>query len=175
MTKRQFRRWENVLLLLTIVVLGCAYYFQFAKGLAPCPLCIMQRICTFGIGFFCLMGIYLGSLRRARLVVVSQTVCSLLGIFFSGRQLWLQALPPDKLPACVPGLDVLYRYFPIKDVMQALVWGSGDCAEVSWRWLGITMPGWAMVYFVFILLGSVLLWVRLIRSMQQQVQAGTPL
>jgi disulfide bond formation protein DsbB len=82
------------------------------------------------------------------------------GLFFALRQLWLQSLPAGTAPACMPGLDILIRYFPWQDVAHALLWGSGDCAESTWNFLGISMAGWSAVYFSFMALSTLYLYFR---------------
>ena len=45
------RRWGNLFgFLVCASLLGYGYYLQFAKGLQPCPLCILQRLCLFATG-----------------------------------------------------------------------------------------------------------------------------
>ncbi len=70
------------------------------------------------------------------------------GSLFSMRQLWLQSLPPEEVPACGPGLDYMIEVFPWTEVAKAMAWGSGSCAEVAWRFLGLSIPGWVLVAFV---------------------------
>jgi disulfide bond formation protein DsbB len=165
MTKRLFRYAQALLLLFTLFVVAASFYFQYVKGLQPCPLCIMQRASAFLIGMFCLMGMLLSTLRKGRLVTIMQMFFSAAGLFFVCRQLWLQSLPPEQTPACMPGFDILMRYFPWQDVMHALFWGAGDCAEVNWKWLNLTMPAWAGIYFVVILMSAGFMYWRLGRSL----------
>ncbi len=169
MTKRMFRNMQSLLLLATIFVLSAAFYFQYVKGLQPCPLCIMQRVCVFLISMFCLMGLTLSTLKRGRLITSLQMLFCIAGLFFVLRQLWLQSLPPEQTPACMPGLDILMRYFPWQDVLHALFWGAGDCAEVSWRWLHLSMPAWAGIYFIVILVSAAVLHWRLGRTLPEFV------
>lgn len=143
----------------TILVLTTALYFEYGKGIHPCPLCLMQRLCTFLFGMFCLMGLCLGTLHRARVVAVFQMLLAASGMYFAGRQIWLQSLPMDNTPACMPSLDMLIRYFSKTQVLTALFWGSGDCAEVTASWMGLSMPVWSALYFVTMLLVSaVVFW-----------------
>ena len=127
MIKRTYRKIQTLLSLITLFVLFASFYFQYFLGLQPCPLCLMQ-------------------------VVIS---CA--GLFFSIRQLWLQSLPAGKVPACMPGLDVLIHYFPWQTVARSLFWGTGDCAQISWHMLGISMPGWSALYFLFMALTGLFL------------------
>lgn len=166
MSKRVYRNIQSLLLFATIIVLTVGFYFEYGKGLQPCPLCLMQRLCTFLFGMFCLMGLCLGTLKRARTVAVLQMLMTAAGIFFAGRQIWLQSLPVDKTPACMPSLDMLIHYFSKTQVLQALLWGTGDCADVTWRWLGLSMPAWSALYFVGMLLASATIFWSLGRRMQ---------
>ncbi|WP_133128286.1 disulfide bond formation protein B [Legionella nagasakiensis] len=167
MTKRNYRSIQATLLLLTVVVVGSSFYFQYVVGLQPCPLCLMQRLCAFLLGMFCLMGMCLSTLKRGRLVALLQMFFAAGGLFFATRQLWLQSLPAEQTPACLPGLEVLIRYFPWQDVAHALFWGSGDCAEVSWRWLGLSMPAWAALYFFVMFIACAGLYRWLGRTLRQ--------
>lgn len=158
MTKISYKRVQLLLVLVTVVVLFASLYFQYYLGLHPCPLCIMQRLCVFIL--LALLGVSLNTLKKAHVICLIQIIISLAGLFFSIRQLWLQSLPAGQAPACMPGLDVLIRYFPWQETVRALFWGAGDCAEVNWAFGGISMPGWAALYFIFMTLMSLFLYVR---------------
>ena len=154
MSKRDYRLFQGLLLLLTLLTMVASFYLQYMRGLQPCPLCIMQRFCAFILLFFCLMGLRTATLKLSKWVCSLQIFFSLAGLFFASRQLWLQSLPSDKVPACMPGLDILIHYFPWQNVAKALFWGAGDCAEVTWQFLGLSLPAWSMLYFLIILAGS---------------------
>ena len=125
MSKRAYRTFQSLLLLLTMVVLVVTFYFQYVGGLQPCPLCLMQRFCAFLLAMFCLMGMCLSTLKRGRSVAIFQIVFAVAGLFFATRHVWLQSLPADQAPVCLPGLDVLIHYFPLHDVLHSLLWGAG--------------------------------------------------
>ncbi|WP_131793843.1 disulfide bond formation protein B [Fluoribacter gormanii] len=157
MRKLTYRKFQNFNAILTLFVLFASFYFQYIVGLIPCPLCIMQRVCVFLL--LAIMGLSLRTLKKAHIISLLQVIISCAGLFFALRQLWLQSLPAGEAPACMPGLDVLIRYFPWQTVVKTLFWGSGDCAEISWRMLGISMPGWCALYFSFMaLMGCFLFW-----------------
>lgn len=96
-----------------------------------------------------------------------QVIVSLAGLYFAGRQLWLQSLPADQAPACMPDLSVLIHYFPWQDVFHALFWGAADCAEPSASWWGLSMPVWALAYFLVMLFAAVLTHWRLGKTAEQ--------
>jgi disulfide bond formation protein DsbB len=158
MNKLTYIKIQRFLVLVTFFVLFASFYFQYFLGLHPCPLCIMQRVCVFLL--LGLLGLSLGTLRKAHWVCFTQLVISCAGLFFSLRQLWLQSVPAGKAPACMPGIDVLMRYFPWQTVVKALFLGASDCAEVTWSMGGIAMPGWAALYFFFMAITSLFLYFR---------------
>lgn len=149
MSKFSYRRWQIILTLLSFTVLVSSFYFQYVKQLQPCPLCLMQRLCVFLLFMFSFIGVYIQTLKAGKRIARLQFIIALGGLFFACRQLWLQSLPTGQTPACMPGLDILIRYFPWQDVLRTLLWGTGECAEISWRWLGLSMPAWSALYFLF--------------------------
>ena len=158
-SKRIFRGFESILFLATFFAVFMSFYFQYALELEPCPLCLMQRWSTIFLGMFLLMGLCLSTLKRAKAVLFFQSLFSIAGVYFSGRQLWLQSLTSDQIPACSPGLDLMLEYFPWHQILKVMFLGGGDCAENDWSWLSIPMPGWAFIYFSVMLLSSLLLYV----------------
>lgn len=151
MNKLTYRQAYILLTGLSFFILACSFYFQYVQGLQPCPLCLMQRFCVFLLSLVCLLGIYTHQVNLRKILVVLLIIVSFGGLFFAVRQLWLQSLPPDQVPACLPELDVLIHYFSWHDVLHALFWGTGNCAEVSWSLLGLSMPAWSAFYFLFML------------------------
>ncbi|MFI4963456.1 MAG: disulfide bond formation protein B, partial [Legionellales bacterium] len=142
----------------TLGVLFCSFYLQYIVGLYPCPLCLMQRLCVFLL--LILMGLRLGTLRKAHVISLVQVLVAGAGLFFSLRQLWLQSMPAGKAPACLPGLDILMAYFPWQTVAKVLFWGTGECAEVTWAVFGISLAGWGALYFLVMVFFNVLLYMR---------------
>jgi len=147
MNQFTYRNWQRFLFLLTLCVFLFAFYFQYMQHLQPCPLCLMQRLCAFLFGLGCLATLRFPTLKWAKRISISQMLFAALGIFFAARQLWLQSLPPGQAPACLPPIDIMIHYFPLKDVLQTLLWGAGNCAEVTWKGLGLSMAAWSAVYF----------------------------
>ena len=128
-----------------IVFLGCtglmgvALFMEHVMGLEPCNLCILQRVAV---------------IATALIALVSKTyagfgiLASATGAGVSGRQLWVQSLPPEQVPACGPSLDYLIDVFPLTEVLSMVLAGDGGCAEVVWSFLGISIPGWTLVGFI---------------------------
>lgn len=144
----------------SLAVLAASFYLEYGLSLQPCPLCLMQR---YLIVLLCLCSFLLSRWSKTRIVKAVlglQLFLSLAGMYFSGRQLWLAALPADQTPACMPSLNVLIHYFPWQDVLKALFFGSGDCGKVEWHFLGISLPLWSLFYFSLVFLVSLWLMIR---------------
>lgn len=70
------------------------------------------------------------------------------GSYFAGRQIWLEHLPEDQVPACGPGLTYIYDNFPFMETLNFLLKGDGNCAEVLFRFLGLSIPEMSMIAFI---------------------------
>ncbi|HSG63006.1 MAG TPA: disulfide bond formation protein B [Pseudomonadales bacterium] len=145
------------------VLIGIALYMQYSMGLEPCPLCMTQRVAIIAVGvvaFIAFLHHPSGALRRAYAGVGA--LLAVLGGAVSSRQLWLQSLPEDQVPACGPSLDYMLETFPLADTLRVMLQGDGNCAEVVWTFLGLSIPGWTLVAFIG--LCSANLWLMLRRQ-----------
>ena len=151
---------QHIRLLIFIAVtglLGYGYYSQYVDGLEPCPLCITQRFFFFLTGILGLIAFLHGPAQTAaRIYAVFGALFAAGGAFFAGRQLWLQSLPEDQVPACGPSLEYILDSFPIMEALEVLMRGDGNCAEIKWEFLGISMPGWAFIWFIALAVGWLL-------------------
>ena len=75
----------------------------------------------------------------------------------AGRQVWLQHLPPDKVPQCGPDLAFMLENFPLSRTLNTLFSGTGECAVVDWTFLGLSIAEWSLAWFVGLVLFAV--WV----------------
>jgi len=148
--KISYNRVNAVLLFIVMSLSAASFYFEYVEELNPCPLCIMQRVCVLLLIPLTLSALCFKSQIKRRLISSTQLFVTLAGMGFAGRQVYLQSLPPEKVPACGPGLNYLIQYFPLKDIVHAILFGSGDCAEVQWVFLNLTMPTWSLLGFTLI-------------------------
>ena len=139
-------------------LLGYAYYAEYVLYLDPCPLCITQRAFYLGIGIAALVGLVAGRRAPWRRIAAGATVLFALGgIATAGRQVWLQHLPPDKVPECGPGLQYWLDNMPMLETLSLLFRGDGNCAEVQWTFAGLSMGEWSLVWFVLFAVGGLVL------------------
>lgn len=127
-----------------------ALYAEYQLFMEPCPLCVFQRIAVIGMGLaFLLLAAHNpspGWARRFYLGLLS--LFAVFGVVVAGRHVWLQSLPPDKVPSCGPGLDYMLDTFPFSEALKMVFTGSGECADVDWSLLGLSMPAWVLVAVV---------------------------
>ena len=91
-------------------------------------------------------------------------VASGAGAVVAGRQSWLQHNPPQILD-CGPDLAYMLDSFPLAQVLPKVFKGEGDCAKVTWKFLGLSIPEWALVWFaIFIVAAIVAAAVKVSRS-----------
>lgn len=146
-----------ILFLFSLAMMGAALYFQHIQGLEPCPLCIFQRFAVIGIGLVALTGfIHNPRMIGQRIYGVLLFLSALWGVIVAGRHVWLQHLPKDQVPACGPGLDYWLETLPLSSVINNVFKGSGECAEVDWRFMGFSMP--ELTLPLFILLAAYAIW-----------------
>lgn len=142
--------------LFTLVAMAFALWLQYDQHLEPCPLCIFQRVAMMATGAVALLAFLQGPGRAGRRVYAGLTaLAALAGVGVAGRHVWLQHLPPDQVPSCGPGLDYWLDTFPLFEVIGKVLRGSGECAEIDWVFLGVTLPGWTLVVFVVLLVVAV--------------------
>ena len=74
------------------------------------------------------------------------------GAGIAGRQIWLQSVPADELPACLPSLDYMLEALPFQEIVGLLLHGTAECAKISWTLFGMSIPEWSLLAFVGMLL-----------------------
>ena len=127
-------------------LLAYAYYAELVLHLAPCPLCIFQRVGVFSMGLVFLIAAShdaVGWGRRVYAMLLALTALATIGV--AVRQLYIQSLPEGSVPACGASLDFMLKVFSLNEVLVKVLSGSGECAKVTWRFLGLAMPGWVLI------------------------------
>ena len=139
-------------------LIGYAAYSMKILGLEPCPLCITQQF------FYSIVGITAFiAFNHNPVEIISRFYAAIIffasaaGIWVAGRQVWLQSLPEDEVPLCGPPLEYIFEVFPFGDLLKALFIGDGNCAEITWQFLGLSMAGWSFIWFTLFLVLSILI------------------
>lgn len=149
MKVNSLRFYSFLPVLAVIGLMGYAIYTEKYLYLNPCPLCMVQRYVYVLIGLLFLLTFIKPPINWGRkLLALIISLVSALGLIVSGWHIHLQNLPPEEVPDCGPGLDYMISAFPLKDIIKELINGSGDCAEVVWSFLGLSMPSWSFICFL---------------------------
>lgn len=143
--------------LICVLLLASAYYFEYQMFLDPCPLCIVQRIATLGIGIGCLLAfIARNTLWPHRIALIFTLASSIFGVWVANRHVWLQGLPADEVPECGPSVEYMAEVLPFTELVTFMLQASGSCADISWEFMALSMPEWTRVIFVAFTLVSIL-------------------
>ncbi|WP_372864188.1 disulfide bond formation protein B [Spongiibacter sp.] len=158
-------RWIYAFILASCTgLLGYAFYSQYVDGLHPCPLCITQRIFYVLTALVALLALIFHPQQLGRYISGGlMAIFCIAGGSFAYRQVWLQGLPADQVPACGPSLEYMFENLPMSEAFTTLLMGDGNCAEVVWTLFGLSMPNWSLIAFVGLGLAAVvsaLPWVR---------------
>ena len=158
-TPRFLRPPRPVYLALTLLCAGLlayGYHLQFVQGLSPCPLCILQRIAYLAVLLVCLLAFLHGPRTTgARVYSALAACCAAVGAAIAARQVWLQHLPEEQVPECGPGLNYMLQTHPLPDALQIILAASGECAEVDWLFLNMSIAEWSLTWFILILTATI--------------------
>ncbi len=132
-------------------LLSVALFMQFGLGYEPCPLCIFQRLAFVAIGLVCLLAaIHNPDMTGHKAYGSLIGIAGITGLSISLRHSWLQHNPPDFVE-CGAGLDYWLETLPVGEIIQKVLTGSGECTDVIWKFLGLSIPEWtAIMYLGFI-------------------------
>jgi len=128
-------------------MMAFALYLQYYEFLNPCPLCIFQRVCVIAVGVIALIAALHNpkSTGGVRVYTVLGLLTAATGFGVAARHAYIQTLPPDQVPACGPGLNYMLQNMPFGKVLKTVLYGSGECAQIDWSLLGISLPGWVAI------------------------------
>ena len=89
-------------------------------------------------------------------------ITGLATIATAGRHIWIQMQPAGTVAPCGADLQFMLDIFPLTDVILKVFRAGGECANVDWTLLGLSMPAWVLVFAVALTVGGV--WVNLRRN-----------
>jgi len=142
-------------------LISAALYLQYVVGEDPCPLCMLQRIGFIALGAIFLVAAVHHPRRIAGMIYgVLLLLVAIAGGAIAARHVWIQSLPEHLVPQCGPGLDFILSRFPLAKAMDLILRGSGECAEKGWTFLGLTIAGWSLFWFVGLAVLAIVLTVR---------------
>jgi disulfide bond formation protein DsbB len=127
--------------LLSAATLGMAFIAQYGFGLAPCQLCLWQRWPYAAAVVFGLAALMLPRLRPALLALATLSIMvgGGIGVFHVGvEEKWWQGLTSCGGGPTPNSIEALRA--------QLLTAPVARCDEVSFRFLGLSMAGWNVLW-----------------------------
>lgn len=157
--------------ILCLALLAYAIFAQFRMGIEPCPKCIFQRIAFIAMALLFFIGAaHDPRAGGRRIYAVLVALAAAVGGVVAVRHLIVQYGPHDPLmEGCGPGLNYLLDSFPVAEAIKKAFMASGDCGEIGWTFLGLSMPGWTLIWYVA--LGGGALWAGFRRSRSAAARA----
>jgi disulfide bond formation protein DsbB len=121
-----------------------AWYFQYVLKLAPCPLCLEERLPYHIVGLLALFLAIAALMRAPRqllavgfLAIILAALCgAALGAYHSGVEWHWWAGPTD----CSGPVTDLTAKGPLLDQLQSIQ--VVRCDEAAWRFLGLSLAGY---------------------------------
>ncbi len=151
-----------------------AFYLDRVLGMEPCPLCMTQRVLVVGCGLFALVAFAHGpGPLGQRVYAVLAGLFALGGAAVAGRHVWLQHLPDHLVPACGPGLAYMLDTFPLSETLEMILMGDGNCAEVVWTFLGLSIPEQTLILFIALAAANIWQLLRRPAAAQGQTRSST--
>ncbi len=145
-TFSQHRLSWGLLLAFAIFFELCALFFQHIMNLAPCVMCIYERVAMVGIGAAALFGLTAPGITIIRWIgLAGWLAASVKGYLLSTQHVQYQ-LHPSPFATC----DIYVQFPSWAPLNQWASWmfeAYGDCSEIVWQWLGLSMPQWLVIIF----------------------------
>jgi protein dithiol:quinone oxidoreductase len=141
------RRPWTLLLLSALILEAIALYFQYGMGLEPCIMCIYQRNAVFGIALAALIGISAPGKTSVRLIALAVWgISAIWGLLIAIEHVDIQSAANPFFTSCeiVPNFP---DWLPLHQWIPAIFAATGDCGDINWSLLGMSMPQWMIVIF----------------------------
>ena len=147
-----------VLLLIFLIcttLIGYALYLQLVINLLPCPFCIAQRIAYWLVGLTAIFAFIHNPRGLGRKIYYSFiTVFSLSGLVLALHHSWIIRYP-ETFQCGISAEEEFLNTLSIANWWPSMFEANGDCTDVKWEFMALTIPNWSVIFFLLILITSV--------------------
>lgn len=145
-----------LLLLFVVFFEACALYFQHVMMLAPCVMCIYERVAMMGVGVAAIVGLMAPNNPVFRwLGLIGWGLSSYKGLLLAQQHVDYQFNPS---PFATCDLFVTFpSWAPLNQWVPWMFEAYGDCSKIVWQFLDLSMPQWLVVIFAGNLIALVLI------------------
>jgi disulfide bond formation protein DsbB len=141
------RRVAALLGLACVGLVAASFFVQHVLGVEPCPLCIIQRFTYLALApVFVVAALTRPSGRAQRALFWAAAFLTLGGLGVAGYQTYLQLFPPA-LAGCTASLSYMLDTMAVTEVLAQMLHAGGDCADTSFKVLGLTMAQASVLIF----------------------------
>jgi len=148
-------------------MLAFGLYLQHVVGLEPCPMCIVQRYALILVAVFAA----LAGVGLQKTGGVLALLSAIAGGYTAAAQSWLQWYPPEVV-SCGRDFYGMIETFPLQRALPMIFRGGGDCSQIDWTFLKLSIANWSFIAFAVLgVLLVVLLAKRPYRSRSEFVAA----
>ena len=145
--------------LVPLALLTAGIVLQQLKGLAPCPLCVMQRAAYVLIALIALVAALRQPKGRGTAGYFSVlAMVALVGLGVAVRHVWVLHHP--KFGCGIDVLEQLVNDLPTAKLLPWLFHASGECTAPQPAILGLQVPEWSLIWFGLLFLGSLIFALR---------------
>ncbi len=123
-----------------------ALYFQHVADLRPCIMCIYQRTAVFGIMFAALPAMIINNLITRLIGYVGWAISAIWGFIIAYEHVDIQTAVNPFFATCefVPNFP---SWAPLHQWLPNIFGATGDCGNIDWSFMDMSMPQWMMVIF----------------------------
>lgn len=143
-----FKRSPWLILMLSAFILEVtALIFQYKMDLAPCIMCIYQRTAVLGIFIAGLIGLTNPKNTFVRIsAYIIWSISAIWGYFLAVEHIDMQTNTDPFAFTCdiVPNFP---SFIPLHEWIPSFFAAPGDCGEISWQFLDLSMPVWMQIIF----------------------------
>ena len=155
------------------MALGASYYLEYAIGLEPCGLCMLQRVCLLLFTLVCMSAALHGPRRLGSVLYwLAGLACAGAGTAIAWRQVLLQSDPVEQLVACSPEALAYSSDTPLLCLLKRMFDGTVDCAHISWSLFDLSIAEWSLMFFVAVLILAAYQTLRLVWYARQRPSSG---
>ncbi|MBC3373338.1 disulfide bond formation protein B [Pseudomonas sp. SWRI92] len=141
------------------LALGVSSYLEYAVGLSPCSLCILQRLCLMLFLINCLGACVHGPGRRGSMVYAATAVIfASAGLALAWRNVLAQTDSDELLPDCITHLRGADSWW---HAMRHVANGASDCTNITWTLFDLSVPEWSLLFFLAVSVSMTYLLLRL--------------
>jgi disulfide bond formation protein DsbB len=134
---------------ISILLVILSVIIQENFNLEPCPLCITQRVIFLASGITFLLFYFKSINKILELLVLG--IINLTGLIFAFRHVLIQRKVINIPAECGIDLEYMFDNFPLREVFELIFRGTGDCSEIDWSFLGLTIPEWSAIWFLILM------------------------